>query len=236
MGKRKYHGLILLLVLVGLLGGCGTPLYELTEDEEDIIVSYAAYAVSKHNIFQKDGYINVSPQEEQTETETAQEQNGSQDSGQSAGAGENAAVAQKDDMEEISLAEAVGHASDLNISYQGFEVSENYNEGNYFSLGADEGKTFLVMKIRMENDGSSKVKVNNVASGPEFKCSYDGENYISAEATFALKVFSSYEGSIKAGEYVDTVLLFQIDKEQAANVNTLLLTVTVDGTTKKVKL
>ena len=36
-----------------LIGGCGTPMYELTEDEETLITQYAAYAVGKYNSLRK---------------------------------------------------------------------------------------------------------------------------------------------------------------------------------------
>lgn len=240
MGKRKYHRLLILLLAAGMLGGCGTPMCELTDDEKELIVSYSAYAVSKHNIYQKDGYVNTYPQEE-TETEAShgnQESSTQQDIGNVAG---EAGGTQADDgsvqiTEEVSLAKAIGHASDLKISYKGYEINENYNEGNYFSLGADQGKTFLILKIRMKNKTDSTVKVNNLGKGLKFQCSLDGEDSIPAEETFAMKVFSNYEGSIKAGKSEDVVLLFQIDKGQAAKIGNFTLTVTEDGTTSRIKL
>ena len=69
-----------LLASTVVLGGCGTALYELTDDEEDLIVSAAAQAVAKHNVFQIDGMTDVEPeietetQENTTEQDTQQVQ------------------------------------------------------------------------------------------------------------------------------------------------------------------
>ena len=71
----KKKGVLLsaaVLLLSLFLGGCGTPMYELTDSEEEIIVHYAAYALAKHNTFQKDG-MRVVPQELLEETEETEE-------------------------------------------------------------------------------------------------------------------------------------------------------------------
>ena len=53
------------------LGGCGDALHELTVEEESLIVHYAAYAVAKHNIQQKDGMSGVLiPEAEPENTES----------------------------------------------------------------------------------------------------------------------------------------------------------------------
>ena len=48
--KKRMQFLAILLASTVVLGGCGTALYELTDDEEDLIVSAAAQAVAKHNV------------------------------------------------------------------------------------------------------------------------------------------------------------------------------------------
>ena len=78
--KKRMQFLAILLASTVVLGGCGTALYELTDDEEDLIVSAAAQAVAKHNVFQIDGMTDVEPeietetQENTTEQDTQQVQ------------------------------------------------------------------------------------------------------------------------------------------------------------------
>lgn len=71
--KKRMQFLAILLASTVVLGGCGTALYELTDDEEDLIVSAAAQAVAKHNVFQIDGITDVEPETETQENTTEQD-------------------------------------------------------------------------------------------------------------------------------------------------------------------
>ena len=52
MKRKKLCTMLMGLVFSFSLTGCGTSLYEMTADEQDVVVHYAAYAVSKYNIYQ----------------------------------------------------------------------------------------------------------------------------------------------------------------------------------------
>ena len=58
---KKYKRYLCIAIAVMLMGltGCGTQLYELTPEEEALIIHSAAYFVAKHNIQQKDGVSGV---------------------------------------------------------------------------------------------------------------------------------------------------------------------------------
>ena len=72
--KKRMQFLTILLASTVVLGGCGTSLYELTDEEEDLIVSAAAQAVAKHNVFQLDGITDVEPETEPQMQENTTEQ------------------------------------------------------------------------------------------------------------------------------------------------------------------
>ena len=55
MKKKRIQLIAIIFAIVFPMTGCGTPLYSLTEDEEKLIVHYAAHVVSKYNITQTDG-------------------------------------------------------------------------------------------------------------------------------------------------------------------------------------
>ena len=59
MKKDRRYLLIGMTVFSLFLGGCGTSMFELTVEEEELIIHSAAYFVAKHNIQQKDGVSNV---------------------------------------------------------------------------------------------------------------------------------------------------------------------------------
>ena len=68
MRDRKIKTTACVLLAALLLGGCGEQPIELTEQEEQTIVDYAAHVVSKYNIKQQDGIVRLSKSEETTET------------------------------------------------------------------------------------------------------------------------------------------------------------------------
>ena len=69
------------LAAATVMTGCGTKIYDMTDEEQQLIVNYSAYALSKHNIYQPDGMTSATEAETeeqdnsaaQSETETAEE-------------------------------------------------------------------------------------------------------------------------------------------------------------------
>lgn len=239
--KNKYHFLALLLVLATLLTGCGTPLYELTDEEEDMIVSYAAYAVSLHNTYQKDGLLTTVLEEPETEEEESEDSEG-QETAQKQDSEPGAESSQTNDAvdsagESVTLAEAIGHGKDLSVKYKGYTIADHYKEGKGYSINAEEGSTFLILEITMKNKGDKTVKVDNVSLNPSFRCTYNGTDTVGAEITFLTHDFATYEGSIKAGKSVKTVLLFSIPESEADQIKTkdVSLSVVVQGVEKNIK-
>lgn len=240
MKKKKKMAVLVLMCF--LLGGCGTPLYEMTEEEQNLIVSYAANAVAKNNLFQKDGYVSVRIEEETEEPDTTREDT-QQESSEEEEQNTNHAQAQpeKVEMEQISLRDAVGLSSDISVSCEGVTILESYEEMNdkgeiYFYLDPKPGNVFLMVKIRLKNTSDKTVQADVHNAAPKFFCCYNGTDSVEAEQTFALKALPTYKGNIKANKSVDTVLLFQIPEAEAKNVTNPNLQVEQNGTTKAVKL
>lgn len=239
MGK-KIRIFALLAAAVFLLGGCGTPMYELTEEEQDLIIQYSAYVLAKHNIFQKDGMTSAVPVEEQaseqstqepeTEAGTEEENNPQTPPGQTDSSGENQSGG------EMTLAEAIGHKDDLSVSYDGYKVVSSYKVENYFSVNAEPGKKLVVMNFTIKNTGDKTVKLDLLSGESVFYGCFDGENQIAEHESFGLNSLSSYEGKIKAGKSQKTILLFQIPEEQGKTINSEQLYVKLKDTIYSVKL
>ena len=233
---KKYKKLLVLCIsaCMFLLSGCGTELYELTVEEEDLIVHYAAYIVAKHNVQQKDGAINVhieedtSSEDTQTTTETETESETDTEGGGGSGEGGEATGA-------VTLAEAIGHAQDLTITYTGSYVSDNYVEGSVYSIDADEGKTFYIMKFILTNHTAADVAVDNVTLNPSFSIKTETMTK-NAEVTFLMTDLSTYVGTIPAGQSVETILLFEVPAEGAEQIANPTLQIIVNKEQKVVKL
>jgi hypothetical protein len=235
---RKCVRVVALFLACSLvLCGCGTSLFELTEEEETVIVHYAAYVLAKHNVYQKDGMVAIDqslleeedvqiatedelPEETETQTEEAEQQTGS---------GEVQADSSTEPENTISIAEAAGYDGQLDFAYTGFYTVNNFQEGKAYSLDARSGYEFVVAQFTMTNISGEALDVDIMGSNLTFRMSYDGTTRIKEDVTLLLTDLSTYTGSIESGESVDLVLLFEVPEEDAASVSELAFYVDKDG-------
>ena len=230
MKKFKRFLCIGVAMMLLLLTGCGTQLYELTAEEEELIVHSAAYFVAKHNIQQKDG-VNGVPLPDSFEEETESEAETESEGDASGETGESSKPAD----EGVVLAELIGHKDTLKVSYEGSYVSNSYKEGNAYIVDAEKGKTFYVMKFKLTNTTGQDVEVNNATKSPVVKLVSDAVT-VKSEVTFLTSDFSTYQGTIKAGESVETILLFEVSEAVAEKITAPTLQITVGNSTKNIKL
>lgn len=233
MKKYKRYLCIAVAVMMLFLTGCGTKLYELTEEEETLIVHSAAYLLAKHNIQQKDG-VNGYPlpdsfEEEESESESESE---TEDNGDGSGGGTEES---KPNTDMITLAELIGLKDSLKITYEGSYVSKSYKEGAAYIVDAEAGKTFYVMKLKLTNVTESDVTVNNAAKSPVVKLVSDAVT-VKSEVTFLMGDFSTYYGTIGAGNSVETILLFEVSEAVAEKITAPTLQITIGKSTKTIKL
>lgn len=233
----------LLLVCIAacslILGGCGETLHELTPEEEALIVHYAAYVVAKHNIQQKDGMSNVYiPEVEEQETESVDTPLDTElPEGTQTPEGEGGTPGEETEVENttVLLADAIGHSADLTITYAGSYVADNYIEGSAYSLDATEGNTFYIMKFTITNATEADVMVDNLTKGLSFKLE-SGDVSAKSEVTFLMTDFSTYVGTIAAGQSVETILLFEVPESSAEAILEPTLQIIIGNEIKNVKL
>ncbi len=225
--KKRMQFLTILLASTVVLGGCGTSLYELTDDEEDLIVSAAAQAVAKHNIFQSDGITDVEPetepqmQENTTEQDTQQVQEETNTNTNTGGTQTNTQT------KEISLSDLLG--KNLKVSYKGYSTASSYQEGDYFSVNATSGKTLIIMNINVKNTGKKNIKIDMLSKDVTFYGCFNGTDRIVEKKILSTKNLSTYQGKIKPGKSIKTVLAFEVSKKQADEISTQDLQVEMDG-------
>ena len=234
MKKHKRYLCIAVAVMMLFLTGCGTELYELTEEEETLIVHSAAYLLAKHNIQQKDG-VNGYPLPDSFEEESEEESESELESegGGSGSGGETDKPKPSEDM--ISLAELIGHKDSLKVTYEGSKITNTYMEGGAYLVDAQEGKTFYVMKIKLTNITGQDITVNNAAKSPVVKMVSDAVT-VRSEVTFLTNDFSTYQGTLSSGESVETILLFEVSESVAEKITDPKLQITIGKSTKTIKL
>ena len=204
--KKRMQFLAILLASTVVLGGCGTSLYELTDDEEDLIVSAAAQAVAKHNVFQMDGITDVETetqmQENTTEQDTQQVQEETNTNTNTGGT--------KTDTQtkEIALSDLLG--KNLKVSYKGYSTASSYQEGGYFSVNAASGKTLIIMNINVKNTGKKNTKIDMLSKDVTFYGCFNGTDRMVEKKILSKKNLSTYQGKIKPGKSIKTVLVFEV--------------------------
>jgi hypothetical protein len=235
--RKGFRVITLFLVCSLMLCGCGTSLYELTEEEETVIVHYAAYVLAKHNVYQKDGMVAISedlleedseeagteealPDETEQETEASEQQSGSGDTAESTAA---------EPANSISIAEAVGYDGQLDIAYTGFTVVNNFQEGRAYSLDAHAGYDFVVAQFTMKNISGEAIDVDVMSRGLTFRMSYEENRWIKEDVTLLLTDLSTYTDSLASDESVDLVLLFEVPEDDVASIGELSFSVDKDG-------
>lgn len=239
--KQKGKLFILVTCLaVSFLTGCGTKMYELTAEEEDLIAQYAAYTLAKHNIFQKDGIKAIDPTLLEDEVvsvpDTQEDTQAAQDpeadfSG--ANVGEDTFTGEMGDA--VSLAESMGH-EELSVSYTGFFLTGSYKEGKHYAVDAKPGNTFVVMQFTVENPTEQDVDIDMLAADKTYRACMDGTSWVDEDITLLLYDLSSYQGTVKAGESVELVLLFQTGEDTADQILDISLSVSSNDTINSIIL
>jgi uncharacterized protein YceK len=237
--KNRFRMLAIVSAVTLLLGGCGTPLYDLTDDEESLIVSYAAYALSKHNVYQQDGMTSAQlPEEQETQQ---QEVHGAadtpeQESSETSSSTTTESTGNNLNEEAVSLAAAIGQGSGLTVSYKGYQVQDSYQEVNYYAVDPDIGNRLVVMKFKLKNPTNQDIKLDTVSLDNTFYASFDGGSAVKETVSFGAQSLSYYEGVIKAGKSKTAVLLFQVPEAEADQISTVDLMVELEGATHPVEI
>ena len=225
--KKRMQFLTILLASTVVLGGCGTSLYELTDEEEDLIVSAAAQAVAKHNVFQLDGITDVEPETEPQMQENTIEQDTQQVQEETNTNTNTGGTKTNTQTKEIALSDLLG--KNLKVSYKGYSTASSYQEGDYFNVNATSGKTLIIMNINVKNTGKKNIKIDMLSKDVTFYGCFNGTDRIVEKKILSTKNLSTYQGKIKPGKSIKTVLAFEVSKKQADEISTQNLQVEMDG-------
>lgn len=244
---RKFIKLGTVLVAAALLfTGCGNPMVSLTEDEEAIVVNYSAGILAKHNSFQQEGMTAVYPEEpeETEETEETEEPDKKEEPKEKKEDKEEKPQKPEEKQEDgsseedsgpLTLTEALA-VPEIEFSYHDYSTTDNYSQGDFFSLNASPGKVYLLLNVNMTNTGSKAAECDILSKQPTFILYLNGGNGISNEMTMLTNDLSVYKGALDPGQTEATVLLFEVPKETAENVTSMQLSAQVNGETNEIIL
>ena len=108
-------------------------------------------------------------------------------------------------------------------------------EGSYYSLDAEQGKTYVIVGIDITNSGTEDIAVDNFAKMPKFSVMVNGQEKADEENTILPSDFALYQETIPAGATENTELLFQVP-DSVTSVDSLDLFVNIGGTDYQITL
>ncbi len=233
---RAKLGMGLLFSALVLTTGCGDKAIQLTDEEEGLIVDYAAHVVSKFNTRQPDGlvYVDTSQEEEESETpEEPQQEENSQNIPADSTAGQMDGLdTEEAQPEQTTLTQALG-IEGVDAVVSATELMPSYKEGDYYALDAEAGKTFLVVHVTLNNNTAADISCDLLSGNPQFQAEVNGAGAVPAEMTVLLNDLSTYQGTLPAGSSTDTVLLFQVPAD-VTQADSLTLDLTWKGNTYRI--
>ncbi|MGN0348354.1 MAG: DUF4352 domain-containing protein [Roseburia sp.] len=252
MRKTKVRMIAIAGAAMMMLAGCTEAPYELTEEETSIIVNYSASVLAKYNRYQKKGLTYVFPEDMIAPEETEEEEEMAPDvASEASDAEENIPdvtassggiaddIRQTDGAENLqgqtaTLQEVFG-AEQLQISYVGTRIADSYIENGYYALTPEAGKLYLIVGIDVSNTSDAAAEFNVLQRRPEFKVLVNGNTTSISELTVLTDDFSVWEGTVSAGQTVETILLFQVP-DTIKTVDSLELNVTLEGNSYQITL
>lgn len=137
----------------------------------------------------------------------------------------------------ISDEESQEIAENIFLSYQGYMVSSTYPESSKsYVVNADKGKKLLVLRFDLYNASDSSKTVNIIPMNPHFEIILNGKNLGYSSVTFLPNDLSTYSGTIDSRAHESVVVLIQISSDDAKNIESLGMIVTMKGNSQKVNL
>ena len=226
MNKRKIIVLFFLCIFTFSMTGCGDKLEKLSKEQEDAIVAYSTACVGRYNKNQNKGFIRYA-EEKKTATKTDKKEEKSENKSE-----------QKDGQEQnnpdnatketgTSLNDAL-KVEGMNFTSEGTQVTEKYTYGDYVSLRPNSGKSYLVYKVKGTNTSQNEVNIDFLSKGYKFNFTINGTEVASNDTTILLNDLSTYQATVKPGEEVELVLLFQFPSSKVANMTSQSMEM-VDG-------
>lgn len=238
MKKFIKRGTVLVTAAV-LLTGCGEEMTALTESEEAVVVNYSAGTLAKHNIYQQEGMAAVYPKEEEEEdtaskpeeTEETQEQKQENSGGNT----EETSGTEEESAGQMTLTEALA-VEEITFSYKDYSVSDSYKQGEYFSLDASSGNTYMILNINITNTGTEAAECDLLGRQPIFTLKLNGEAGVKNEITLLENDLSTYTGKIEPGQTVAAILLFEVPKKSVENISSLQMSLQMNEKTSDISL
>ena len=246
---RKLISLSLICTL--FLGGCGSEIPEMTDDQQTQVGEYAAFAMLRYDAEHRSRLVDFSEVVAADEAKRLAEE-----------AAAAAEIARQTETGEESKPEGsydangnpvdvidntsgnAGYVSDtmedflelpngVLLTYRGYSIQSSYPEdadySDYFVVDATAGNKFLVLWYSIYNGSGSEAYVDFLADNIAFKCRVNDSNTATALVTMLDDDMSTLQTVMRDNDEMDCVLVFEINSELANNINSIVVRLSKNG-------
>ena len=250
--KSGFVGKLISLSMVCalLLSGCGSEIAELTDEQQAQVGEYAAFAMLRYDAEHRSRLVDYSEVLAADEAKRlAEEAAAAAELARQTETGEdqNPGVtldADGNPVEVIDRTEDPGYVSDtmedflelpngVLLTYRGYTVQSSYPDdadvSDYFVVDATAGNKFLVLWYTIYNGSGSEANIDFLADNIAFKCRVNDSNTATALVTMLDDDMSTLQTVMRDNEEMDCVLVFEINSELAAEVNSLVVKMSKNG-------
>ncbi len=231
-----------------MLVGCGSGLPDMSESEMEAIGEYAAFTLLKYDANSRSRLVDLTEAEESASEDQVQgmpeesivvpEENES--------ASEESTPTVEVPTDDISEPENTCDSMEaffelpegMSVSCSGYDLCESYHEADntYFVLDATAGKKLLVLQFGISNNTTEEQAVNFLSREDIYRITVNGTYTRTALMTMLSNDMSTYTGTIKGGECVETVLLIEVDSIEAENLHSITLNLKNESKTHTIQV
>lgn len=236
--RKKITGGLAVVCSALIATGCGNSIPEMTEEQQELVVEYAAGVVLKHDKNYEGKLVELTLEEDDAkETETSSLKEDEEVSEIVESEAEDVVVIDNtENLEETTYTiESFLQLDTVRITYMGYEISDFYPNENesddlYFIMNATDGNKLLILKFLTENISDMDAELNIAKSNVRFKIDVDGVTK-NALTTMLLNDLAYYNGTLAAGESTELILVCEVSEMQSEEISSLSLIVkSVDNT------
>ena len=219
------------LIMTGIwLTGCGNAIPEMTMEQQELVVEFAASELLKYDVNYQSKLTAPEPEQQPEEEQGEQPKEPLIEEALPEETITDTDVTIVDntgtvEAQNVSIADFLG-LTDVEISYAGYETADTYPEGEakeaYFFMSATEGNKLLVLRFCALNVSGEELSIDLAKSQTRYKIILNGTEK-NALTTMLLNDMAYYQGTLAANESIELVLLCEIQDEQTESIDTLQL-------------
>ncbi len=232
----RKSGLIFAVAASLCMTACGSTIPDMTEEQEAMIVEYAAglllkYDKNYHGRLLEEEELEKAEQKEAEILERKAEEEAAKEAEEAEEATEETTpvVDISEEPEAItyrSIEEFYG-IDGVAINFMGYELKDMYpdedTDNMFFAMNASSGCKLVVLHFDVENTGGQDKELDMLSLETKFKIAFNGDSPKYALTTMLTNDMASYKGTIAAGDSEQLVLVAELQEDKAQSIQMISL-------------